>query len=116
MIKAVHRITDEAQLREIIGGGPATQVVAKLSDHINELTRQFIEASPFVCVGTALAEGGLDVTPRGDPPGFIRVLDERTVLLPDRPGNRIADTGDEKQQRDAWIGEEVGQGVGDAVA
>jgi uncharacterized protein len=92
MIETVHRITDEAHLREIIGGGPATQVVAKLSDHINELTRQFIEASPFVCVGTALAEGGMDVSPRGDPPGFVRVLDERTLLLPERPDNRIADT------------------------
>ncbi len=92
MTSTVSRITDEVQLRELIGGEPVPQVVAKLADHINELTRQFIEASPFVCVATALPGGGLDVSPRGDPRGFVRVLDERTLLLPDRPGNRIADT------------------------
>jgi uncharacterized protein len=67
-------------------------VVAKIADRLNGLTRQFIERSPFVCVATASPDGGLDVSPRGDPAGFVRVLDERTLLLPDRPGNRIADT------------------------
>jgi uncharacterized protein len=88
----VSTITDETRLRELIGGGPNAQVVAKLADHINELTRKLIEASPFACVGTARPDGGLDVSPRGDPPGFVRVLDERTLLLPERPGNRIADS------------------------
>ncbi|MGH2869118.1 MAG: MSMEG_1061 family FMN-dependent PPOX-type flavoprotein [Solirubrobacteraceae bacterium] len=92
MIETVRRITDEAQLRELIGGDPAAQVVAKLSDHVNELTRRFIEASPFVCVATASPDGGLDVSPRGDPAGFVRVLDEHTLLVPERPGNRIADS------------------------
>src|SRR6201996_9486003 len=84
-------ITDEAQLREIIGE-PTELVVTKIADHLNHLTRQFIERSPFVCVGTASPDGGLDVSPRGDPAGFVRILDERTLLIPDRPGNRIADT------------------------
>ncbi len=84
-------ITDEEQLREIIGE-PAALVVTKIADRLNPLTRQFIERSPFVCVGTAHADGGLDVSPRGDPAGFVRILDERTLLLPERPGNRIADT------------------------
>ena len=66
--------------------------MAKIADRINSLTRQFIERSPFVCVATASLDGGLDVSPRGDSPGFVRVLDERTLLLPERPGNRIADT------------------------
>lgn len=66
--------------------------LAKIADRINSLTRQFIERSPFVCVATATPDGGLDVSPRGDPPGFVRVLDEHTLLLPERPGNRIADT------------------------
>ena len=65
---------------------------SKISDRLNELTRQFIERSPFVCVATKLPGGGLDVSPRGDPPSFVRILDERTLLIPDRPGNRIADT------------------------
>ncbi len=84
-------ITDEAQLREIIGE-PTALVVTKIAERLNDLTRQFIEHSPFVCVGTATPDGGLDVSPRGDPAGFVRILDERTLLLPDRPGNRIADT------------------------
>jgi PPOX class probable FMN-dependent enzyme len=84
-------IGDEAGLREVIGQ-PTEVVRAKLSDHINELTRQFIEHSPFVCVATARPDGGLDVSPRGDPAGFVHVLDESTLLLPERPGNRLADT------------------------
>ena len=73
-------------------GSPSALVAGKVADRLNPLTRQFIERSPFVCVATASPEGGLDVSPRGDPAGFVRILDERTLLIPDRPGNRIADT------------------------
>jgi len=90
-VATIRRIADEEELRAIIGG-PQEIVVAKISDRLNDLTRQFVERSPFVCVATARPDGGLDVSPRGDPPGFVRVLDEQTLLLPDRPGNRIADT------------------------
>src|SRR6201996_8539327 len=89
---AVKRTTDEARLRELIGGDPAANVVAKLSDRVNDVTRRFIDASPFVCVATARPDGGLDVSPKGDPAGFVRVLDERTLLIPDRPGNKLIDT------------------------
>ena len=91
MLDTIRRITDEQQLRDIIGT-PSEQVVIKITDRLNDLTRQFIDASPFVCVATASPDGGLDVSPRGDPAGFVHVLDERTLLMPDRPGNRIADT------------------------
>jgi uncharacterized protein len=84
-------IRDEAVLREVIGS-PTELVLTKIADRLNALTRQFVEHSPFVCVATARPDGGLDVSPRGDPPGFVRILDERTLVLPDRPGNRIADT------------------------
>jgi uncharacterized protein len=84
-------ISDETHLRSLIGE-PKDIVKAKLSDRINELTRQFIERSPFVCVATSRPDGGVDVSPRGDPPGFVRVLDQSTLLLPERPGNRLADT------------------------
>jgi PPOX class probable FMN-dependent enzyme len=90
-VATTRAITDEAQLREIIGE-PTALVVTKVTDRLNPLLRQFIERSPFVCVGTSSPDGGLDVSPRGDPAGFVRILDERTLLLPDRPGNRIADT------------------------
>jgi uncharacterized protein len=84
-------IGDERELREVIGS-PTPLVAGKIADRLNDLTRQFIERSPFVCVATASPVGGLDVSPRGDPAGFVRILDERTLLLPDRPGNKIADT------------------------
>jgi PPOX class probable FMN-dependent enzyme len=84
-------IGDEAELRAIVGV-PTELVAGKVADRLNGLTRQFIERSPFVCVATASPEGGLDVSPRGDPAGFVRILDEQTLLLPDRPGNKIADT------------------------
>jgi hypothetical protein len=84
-------ITDEQQLRAVIGS-PSELVAGKIADRLNRLIRQFVERSPFVCVATTRPDGGVDVSPRGDPPGFARILDERTLLLPERPGNRIADT------------------------
>jgi PPOX class probable FMN-dependent enzyme len=87
----VATIRDETELRDVIGV-PTPLVESKIADRLNDLTRQFIERSPFVCVATASPEGGLDVSPRGDPAGFVRILDERTLLLPDRPGNKLADT------------------------
>lgn len=84
-------IRDAAQLRAIIGS-PTEVVLGKISERLNDLTRQFIERSPFLCVATARPDGGLDVSPRGDPAGFVRIIDERSLLIPDRPGNRIADT------------------------
>lgn len=87
----IRTINSERELRAIIGE-PTDLVGAKLADRVNELTCQFIERSPFVCVATACPDGGIDVSPRGDPAGFVRVLDERTLLLPERPGNRLADT------------------------
>jgi PPOX class probable FMN-dependent enzyme len=91
-----HRLTsrtlhDEAALRALLGE-PADTVRAKVVDRLTPLTRRFIELSPFVCLATSDARGGCDVSPRGDPAGFVRILDERTLLLPDRPGNRIADS------------------------
>src|SRR6204780_5627957 len=83
-------IAGESELRAVVGE-PTPLVAGKIADRLNHLTRQFIEHAPFVCVATAHPDGGLDVSPRGDPAGFVRILDERTLLIPDRPGNRIAD-------------------------
>ncbi len=82
---------NETELREVLGE-PTDLVKAKIADRLNDLTRRFVELSPFVCVATGRPDGGLDVSPRGDPAGFVRILDERTLLLPDRPGNKLADT------------------------
>jgi len=90
-MSAARRIVSEEQLRDAIGT-PTELIAAKVADRLNDLTRQFIERSPFVCIATADPDGGLDVSRRGDPAGFVRILDERTLLLPERPGNRIADS------------------------
>jgi PPOX class probable FMN-dependent enzyme len=91
MDTTVRTITTVEELRALIGE-PKDIVRAKLADRLNDLTRRFIESSPFLCVGTATPDGGFDVSPRGDPRGFVRILDESTLLLPERPGNRLADT------------------------
>ncbi|MBC8072952.1 MAG: pyridoxamine 5'-phosphate oxidase family protein [Deltaproteobacteria bacterium] len=86
-----HTLDSEAALRELIGE-PTDIVCSKLSDRLNPLTRPFIAGSPFVCLATCDPDGNLDVSPRGDPRGFVRILDDVTLLIPERPGNRIADT------------------------
>ena len=89
---AVERaITTEQDLHELLGE-PAEIVRAKVRDRLNDLTRQFIDRSPFVLLATSAPDGTCDVSPRGDPPGFVRVLDDRTLLIPERPGNRLADS------------------------
>jgi PPOX class probable FMN-dependent enzyme len=82
---------DEGALRSFLGE-PLEVVRAKVSDRLNGLTRQFIERSPFLCLATSAPDGTCDVSPRGDPSGFVRILDDRTLLLPERPGNRLADS------------------------
>ena len=83
-------VTSEAEL-EALYGLPAGPAVFKEIDRISEHYRKFIEASPFVVLATSGPEG-LDCTPRGDPAGFVRVVDEHTVMLPDRRGNNRIDT------------------------
>ncbi|MEL0112899.1 MAG: pyridoxamine 5'-phosphate oxidase family protein [Rickettsiales bacterium] len=84
------RITSVEQL-EALYGAPSERALIKEIDHISDHYRAFIEASPFVIVGSAGPEG-LDCSPRGDPAGFVRVADPKTVLIPDRRGNNRADT------------------------
>jgi PPOX class probable FMN-dependent enzyme len=84
-------ITSVDELRELIGS-PQELVVSKIAPKLNDLTRQFIERSPFMCLATSAPDGQCDVSPRGDPSGFVRILDERTLLIPDRPGNKLADS------------------------
>ncbi len=91
-----HRLTTqtidtEAALAELLGA-PKPGVPLKVVSSLNPLSRLLIERSPFVCIATSDDAGNCDVSPRGDPAGFVRILDERTLLLPERPGNRLADT------------------------
>jgi len=70
---------------------PAQTALRKETDHLTPLQRTYVEASPFLVIASA-GPGGLDCSPRGDPAGFVRVADERTLLVPDRRGNHRLDT------------------------
>ena len=85
-----HLITTTEQL-ESLYGEPMPRAITKELDQISDHYRAFIEKAPFVVVATSGPEG-LDCSPRGDPPGFVRVPDDKTVLIPDRSGNNRVDT------------------------
>lgn len=91
--QAPRAISSLEELREIIGeippDAPAKRKELAFLDHH---CRAFIEKSPFVLLGTSGASGRGDVSPRGDGPGFVKVLDEHTLVIPDRPGNRRIDS------------------------
>ena len=84
-------IEDEDTLRALLGE-PRQVVRDKVSDRLNSLTRRFIELSPFLCLATSDRHGRCDVSPRGDPRGFVTILDDRRLFLPERPGNKRADS------------------------
>lgn len=86
----MHRITTEEQL-DALYGKPVEAALAKEIDYICDHYKAFIDKAPFVVLATVGPEG-LDCTPRGDPPGFVRVRDSKTVLIPDRRGNNRVDS------------------------
>jgi uncharacterized protein len=83
-------IRDEAALQALYGEASGG-AIAKEIDYIHPHYRAMIEASPFVVVASS-GPGGLDATPRGDPAGFVHVIDDKTLLIPDRRGNNRVDT------------------------
>jgi len=83
-------ITSEAELRELIGT-PMPRAAAKDRRTLHERDREWLAASPFCLIATAGADDTCDVSPKGDPPGFALVLDDTTIAIPERPGNRRAD-------------------------
>lgn len=85
-----HRITSIEQLREIYPP-PAERSVQKEVDRLDEHCRRFIGLSPFLVVSSAGADGRCDASPKGGPPGFVRVLDDHRLLIPDATGNRRLD-------------------------
>jgi len=80
-----------AEVKAILGPDFASQV-AKILDHIDVHCRAWIERCPFVVISSSNAAGAMDVSPKGDPPGFVKVLDRHTLAIPDRIGNRRGDT------------------------
>ena len=85
------RIRSAEEIAAIVGT-PSGISLKKELKVLDEHMRRFIAHSPFVVISTHSADGRCDASPRGDAPGFIHVVDERTLLIPDRPGNRRVDT------------------------
>ena len=86
----IMQITSWAELRELLGT-PAARAVTKERTRLHARDVEWLAASPFCLVATCGTDGTCDVSPKGDPPGFALVLDEQTIAIPERPGNRRAD-------------------------
>jgi uncharacterized protein len=84
-------VASQSALRGIMGT-PIDLALRKQLGKLDRHCRAFIARSPFLCIGTADADGKADVSPRGDPAGFVQVLDDSTLIIPDRPGNNRLDT------------------------
>ena len=85
-------ITTRERFREVVGAEPGDWVTNKVIDHIDEICADFIAQTPFVMVATRGTDGLIDLSPKGDPIGFVKVLDEKTLAIPDRLGNQRHDT------------------------
>jgi PPOX class probable FMN-dependent enzyme len=83
-------VSSEAELREMLGP-PMARSASKDRPRLHALDRAWLAASPFCLVATAAADGSCDVSPKGDPPGFTLVLDDKTIAIPERKGNRRVD-------------------------
>ena len=84
-------LTSESEIRDVIDGIHASQT-HKVLDHIDHFCRIWIERSPFIVMATTNNAGQQDASPKGDPAGFVRVLDQKTLAIPDRPGNHRFDS------------------------
>ncbi len=84
-------VTSEAEIRAV-SGAAHQRALDKVVRHIDGHSRRFIAASPFVFIASVDEDGIPDVSPKGDPAGFVKVLDDRTLAIPDRLGNRRFDT------------------------
>lgn len=79
------------ELRGVLGGEPSVRAATKERVRLHERDREWLALSPFCLIGTAAADGTCDVSPKGDPPGFVLPLDDATIAVPERPGNKRAD-------------------------
>ncbi|MEM0976957.1 MAG: MSMEG_1061 family FMN-dependent PPOX-type flavoprotein [Pseudomonadota bacterium] len=91
MYQAQKPIKTVASMKEILGEDLPSQT-AKIIDHIDPHCRTWIEKTPFITIATCDANGNMDVSPKGDPAGFVKVLDEKTLAIPDRIGNHRGDS------------------------
>jgi len=91
MYKPTDVVSSEEEIRSVIPNQYSSQT-GKIIDHVDEHIRVWIERSPFLTMATYNASGQVDISPKGDPAGFVKVLDEKTIASPERPGNHRFDT------------------------
>jgi uncharacterized protein len=84
-------VTNEHEIESIVGK-PAPRMISKVVSTLDDICLGYIARCPFVIIASSDSAGRVDVSPRGDPAGFVQVLDGQTIAIPDRPGNRRADT------------------------
>lgn len=84
-------VSSFSEIREVLRE-PMPSVAVKAIDHIDEVCRAIIEKSPFIVLASADGRGYPDISPKGDPEGFVQILDDKHLAIPDRPGNRRVDT------------------------
>ena len=89
-IPGLVEITTYDELREIVPA-PLAAAAGKTRKELHELDRQWLAASPFCLIATSAADGSCDVSPKGDPPGFVHIIDDTTIAIPERPGNKRVD-------------------------
>ena len=90
MDRMSREVTSVDELRAIVGH-PNAAVADKVRDHLSPIEQQWLSHSPLGFVATMDADGRVDVSPKGDPPGFVQIIDERTIAIPERPGNKRVD-------------------------
>ncbi|WP_035098822.1 pyridoxamine 5'-phosphate oxidase family protein [Anoxybacteroides tepidamans] len=86
-----HKVTTEEELRSLIGQ-PSELVKRKVISYLDEHCRRFISLSPFIVIATSDQSGCCDASPRGDMPGFVKVIDKKHLIIPERPGNKRMDS------------------------
>ena len=91
MLHVDEEITDLERLRELLPEYKGSNTDLKVTDRINAVAKKFIAAAPFVVVATKASDGLIDVSPKGDPAGFVEVFDDKTLIIPDRFGNHRVD-------------------------
>ena len=91
MLQVDEEITDIERLRELLPEYKGSNTDLKVTDRINAVARKFISCAPFVIVATKASQGLIDVSPKGDPAGFVEVFDDKTLIIPDRLGNHRVD-------------------------
>ena len=91
MIPFQHVLTSEGELRAVVGGVPSERAIIKDRGKLDGQSRQFIALSPFLLISTSGSDGTCDVSPKGDAPGFVHVLDDAHIVIPERNGNKRFD-------------------------